>query len=127
MAGGNKKKEPDYVVLRTDRRKDLRGHLLVLKVRGSSMDKSFFGYARTIGKDGMFIASINPKSVGEEFTIEFVPPTKDIPVKCSCQVRWRREYNPKTSYEPGMGIRFLDLDDETREVIDVWVKNTSSA
>jgi hypothetical protein len=125
MADGKKKKKSDYVLLRKNRRKNLRGHLLVLKVKGSSMDKSFFGYARTIGRNGMFIASINPKNVGEEFTIEFIPPTMDTPIKCLCQVRWRREYTPKSSYEPGMGIKFLDLGDEIREVIDAWVKSMS--
>jgi hypothetical protein len=75
----------------------------------------------------MFIATINPKNVGEEFTIEFIPPTMNTHVNCRCQVRWRREYNAKSSYEPGMGIKFLDLNDGTREIIDAWVKNTSSS
>ncbi|MFQ5585825.1 MAG: PilZ domain-containing protein [Thermodesulfobacteriota bacterium] len=121
------KKRSDFVLLRANRRKNFRGHLLVLKVKGSSRDRSFFGYAKTISRDGMFIASINPKEVGEEFAIEFIPPTMHVPVTCRCTVIWRREYRPDAPKEPGMAIKFLDLDDKTREVINNWAKNLTNA
>lgn len=121
MASGDKKDKQDYVLLRPDRRKNLRNQLLVLNVKMESNSKSFFGYAKVVGKGGMFIASVNPKKVGEEFTIEFSLPDKTL-VRCKSQVVWRREYSQKSKHEPGMGVKFLDLSDDIRNKIDEWVK-----
>ncbi len=123
MMTDGEKSRSDFVLLRANRRKNLRGHLLVLKVKGSSRNKSFFGYAKTISRNGMFIASISPKEVGEEFTLEFKPPTMNVPVTCLCTVIWRREYKPDSPREPGMALKFIDLDDTSREAIDTWAKN----
>ncbi|MBI5286416.1 MAG: TIGR02266 family protein [Deltaproteobacteria bacterium] len=105
-----------------DKRKHLRNYLLVLRVKGGDEGKTFFGYARNISKGGMFIASVNPKNVGEEFTVEFTLPKEERPIRCRCVVVWCRSYKPKSPYEPGMGIKFLDLDGETSSYIDRWVK-----
>ena len=112
-------------VRKPDRRKSLRNHLLVLKVRGEEGKKAFFGYVKNVSKDGMFIASVNPRKVGEEFTVEFTLPRERDVVRCRCVVVWSRPYHPKSRYEPGMGVRFLDLDESVRESIDEWVRESS--
>ncbi|MBI3397966.1 MAG: PilZ domain-containing protein [Deltaproteobacteria bacterium] len=121
MANGDKKDKQGYVLLRPDRRKNLRNQLLVLNVKVNSENKSFFGYAKVISRGGMFIASVNPKNVGDEFVIEFSLPDKT-PARCKCCVVWRREFIPRSSHEPGMGIKFLDLAEEIRDKIEEWVK-----
>jgi hypothetical protein len=35
---------------------------------------------------------------------------------------WVRQYAAKSSHEPGMGIKFLDLAPNIRKKIDDWVK-----
>ncbi len=122
MADGGKNRS-DFVLLRADRRKNFRGHLLVLKVKGSSRKRSFFGYAKTISRNGIFIASISPKEVGEEFVLEFTPPTMNAPVTCRCTVIWRREYKPGSPREPGMALKFIELNEAAREAIDQWARN----
>lgn len=112
----------NYVVLRSDRRKFLRKQILVLKVRGEDKKGSFFGYGKTIGRGGMFIASVNPKKVGEEFDISFKLPGGGVDVRCRCVVAWQREYDPDTKHEPGMGIKFLDLANDVRDKIEEWIK-----
>lgn len=121
MADGEKKENKDYVLLRPDRRKNLRNQLLVLNVKMESESKSFFGYAKVIGKGGMFITSVNPRSVGEKFTIEFFLPDKT-QVRCEAEVVWRREFMPRSQYEPGMGIKFLDLSDDLKNKINDLVR-----
>lgn len=111
----------DYVVLRSDRRKNLRKQLLVLKVKGEGERGVFFGYAKTISRGGMFIASVNPREVGEEFKITFTPPGAHGEASCTCQVVWARGYDPTLKSEPGMGVKFLDLDPEVRDRISDWV------
>lgn len=115
-----KDKDSEFVVLRSDRRKQLRKQLLVLKIKGEDSKGVFFGYAKTISRGGMFVASVNPRKVGEEFAITFKLPFMESDIKCRCAVVWMREYEPHKQ-DPGMGIKFMDLDDETRDRIEDWV------
>lgn len=115
-----KDKDSEFVVLRSDRRKELRKQLLVLKIKGEDVKGVFFGYAKTISRGGMFIASVNPRKVGEEFFITFKLPCMESDIKCRCAVVWMREYEPHKQ-DPGMGIKFMDLADETRDKIEEWV------
>jgi Tfp pilus assembly protein PilZ len=114
-------KEPEYVPLREDRRKDLRSQLLVLRVK-SADKKTFFGYGKTLGQSGMFIASVNPQEAGSEFEISFMLPDDKTEVKCRCRVAWTRQYASAAGREPGMGIEFLDLEPHIKAKIDEWVK-----
>jgi len=123
MANGKKDPEEQYVVLRQDRRKNLRTQLLVLKVRGEDNRGVFFGYAKTISRGGMFISSVNPRKMAEEFEITFKLDELGREIKCRAVVVWRREYDSLVKQEPGMGIKFLDLDEATRDEIDEWISS----
>ena len=115
-----KEQEPQLVVLRSNRRKNLRTQLLVLKIMGTDIRGSFFGYAKTLSRGGMYIASVNPRKVGEEFDITFNLSDKEPDIKCRCVVVWQRESKPH-SLAPGMGIKFIDLNEAARDRIDAWV------
>lgn len=123
--GSGKKQDPEdqYVLLRSDRRKNLRRQLLVLKIRGEDNKGVFFGYAKTISRGGMFISSVNPKKMGEEFDITFKLDELGRDIKCKVIVVWTRQYDSLIKQEPGMGIKFTDLDDATREEIDEWIRS----
>jgi len=69
----------------------------------------------------MFIASVNPRQIGEEFIIEFSLPDKTL-IRCKCCVAWRREFVPRSPHEPGMGIKFMDLPEEIIDKVDALVK-----
>lgn len=123
MANG-KKEEPEdqYVLLRSDRRKTLRKQLLVLKVRGEDTRGAFFGYAKTVSRGGMFISSVNPRKMSEEFEITFsLDEKKGREIKCRAVVVWVREYDSLIKQEPGMGIKFIDLDEAKKDEIDEWI------
>jgi uncharacterized protein (TIGR02266 family) len=111
---------------KADKRKSLRTHLLVLKVQGKYSNKSFFGYARNISQSGLFISSFTPKEAGERFPLEFTLPGTDITINCTAEVIWSRRFDPelqhKSNYEPGMGLKFLDLSEDKKKIIDGWVK-----
>jgi len=124
MANGKNQPEDQYVLLRSDRRKNLRKQLLVLKVRGEDNRGVFFGYAKTISRGGMFISSVNPRKMAEEFEITFKLDEKQgREIKCRAVVVWIREYDSLVKQEPGMGIKFIDLDEATREEIEEWISN----
>ncbi len=116
----------EFVMLRGSRRKDLRSQLLVLKVKGEDSRGVFFGYAKTIGRGGMFISSVNPRDVGEEIEIVFTPPGHNEQARCRCEVVWRRGFDPGFKQDPGMGIRFLDINPDVAESIDTWVRKEAN-
>ena len=113
----------DYVLLRPDRRKDLRVHLLVLRIQGER-DNIFFGYAKNLSRGGMFISTVNPRNVGEEFKVSFAFPGDGKKIECKCVVLWKREYDPKRGYEPGMGLKFIEIMADDRKKIDAWIKES---
>ncbi len=111
--------DENVVHLRTDRRKSLRKAILVLKVKGEGEKGVFFGYANILGKGGMFITTVNPMEQGAEFDISFRLPGAGKDIKCRCKVAWRRLYDPADlKREPGMGLQFLDISEETANEIE---------
>lgn len=105
-----------------DKRARLRAPLLVLKVRLEDGGKVFFGYARNLSRSGIFIATTNPREPGSRFKVEIpLPAPIGQIVQCSCEVVWKREFSLKSRYEPGMGLKFLDLPEEVATLIENWV------
>jgi uncharacterized protein (TIGR02266 family) len=103
-------------------RKNLRAPLMVLKVKVDDGRKVFFGYAKNISRGGLFIATTNPREPGTSFQVEIpFPPPIHRKMICTCEVLWKREFTPKSPYEPGMGLKFLNLPDSDAEEIHRWV------
>jgi uncharacterized protein (TIGR02266 family) len=104
-------------------RKSLRAPLIVLNIISEDGSRSFFGYGRNISRGGLFIASINPRDPGTRFKLEIpLPSPINRIVRCQCEVVWNRRFDPKSPYDPGMGLRFIDMPEETAELIDSWVR-----
>lgn len=103
-------------------RKALRAPLIVLRVKLDDGRKSFFGYAKNISRSGLFIATVNPRDPGERFQVELtLPAPLGHNVQCACEVVWKRLYTKGSPYEPGMGLRFLELPEEMAAAIDSWI------
>lgn len=105
-----------------ENRKDPRGEHLVLKVKDTSAAGKFFGFASNLSRSGMFIATVKPRELGEEFEITFNLPDSGEPITCRCYGVWVRRYSPDSGIIPGMGIRFMNMNDETKIRIDAWIK-----
>ncbi|MFA5515258.1 MAG: PilZ domain-containing protein [Desulfuromonadales bacterium] len=111
-----------------NKRARLRAPLLVLKVRVEDNGRVFFGYAKNIGRGGLFIATTNPREPGTRIKVEIPRPfAPKQTVQCTCEVVWKREFSRKSSYEPGMGLKFLDLPDADAEQLDTWIQGQLSA
>jgi uncharacterized protein (TIGR02266 family) len=107
-------------------RRNLRAPLLVLKVKVDDGRKVFFGYAKNISRSGLFIATTNPREPGTSFQVEIpLPPPVNRKLICTCEVVWKRDFSPKAIYEPGMGLKFLDLPEAQAEEIHRWVLSGS--
>jgi Tfp pilus assembly protein PilZ len=105
-------------------RKTLRTPLMVLKAKIDDGRKVFFGYAKNISRSGLFIATTNPREPGTSFQVEIpLPAPINHKLICTCEVIWKRDFSAKALYEPGMGLKFLDLSENQAEEIHRWVLN----
>lgn len=113
----------EYGSVQEFQRTSLRSPLLVLKVRYDDGRKTFFGYAKNISRGGVFIATVNPRDPGSRFHVEIpLPAPLCTTLQCFCEVIWKRDYRPDSPYEPGMGLRFIDLPEELAERLNRWIK-----
>jgi len=107
------------------KRRSLRAPIIVTRVKVDQDGKVFFGYAKNISKAGIFIQTINPKNVGETFNVEFILPEVDALFSCTVEVIWKRDFPQSEKYEPGMGLKFIDLSPEQAAIIDEWISKDS--
>ncbi len=107
-------------------RRSVRSPLLVLEVRGKHYNKIFIGYTKNVSKDGFFLSSQQSLKAGDQFPVEFVLPDNATKVICTCEVVWTKEFKSRTGNSTGVGVRFVDLDESQKRVIDNWVIRTEN-
>lgn len=75
-------------------------------------------YSGNISEGGMFIKSLTPQPVGSVFSFEFRLRDAIKLIQGWGEVVWVREAkDADASHEAGMGIKFIDLDEESRNLI----------
>lgn len=113
---------PEYDAVQKNKRRTTRSPLIVEKIPIEDGYKTLFGYAKNISRGGLFISTVKPREPGETFTIEFsLPLEPPHRIRCQCKVVWKRLFQKKDKFEPGMGLCFVDLDNADAYKIDEWV------
>ena len=107
-----------------DARRSVRSPLLILEVRGKYYNKIFIGYTKNLSKDGFFLSSQQTLKAGDQFPVEFVLPDHTTIVNCTCEVVWTKTFKSITGNSTGVGVRFVDLDESQKRIIDEWVIRT---
>ncbi len=108
---------------KADLRTNLRAPMIIQKIKIDGDRPAFFGYSKNISKSGMFIATSNTIQAGEQLELEFqLPPPLKGTARCTCEVVWKRPPGTHLPFEPGMGIKFVDMPEEISERIDAWIK-----
>jgi len=106
-----------------DKRVNLRAPLIIQKVHLDAERPVFFGYSKNISCSGLFIATTNPIEPGEQIDLEIpLPPPLNDKIRCRCEVVWKRPFGKHLPFEPGMGLKFVNLPEEVSRRIDEWVK-----
>ena len=89
--------------------------LVDLEVDYALEDNYLFAYITDISATGIFVRTTTPEEPGTHLNLRFAAPdaTK---IECEGEVIWVNPYRPGTpdNLHPGMGIRFVGIDDELR-------------
>ncbi len=85
-------------------------------------DHNFYvGFVENLSTGGVFIATHMLKSVGEVFELTVHLPNSTTAVRGLGEVRWIREYSERSNVPPGMGIRFISLEDGAQVLIEEFL------
>ena len=99
-----------------------------LEVNSVFKHQFFTGFTENISAGGLFIATYQTEPVGSRFQVQFTIPNLPHQFNVACEVRWVRVYNEDAPVEqmPGMGVRFLDLSDEERGMLNMFISTTDT-
>ena len=90
--------------------------LVDLEVDYAMEENYLFAYIIDISATGIFVRTTNPEPPGTHLNLRFTPDDSG-PIECEGEVIWINPYRPGApdNLHPGMGIRFVELDDEVRQ------------
>ena len=92
-------------------------------------DHNFYtGLTQNISSGGVFIATHHIRKIGDRITLNFTLPGSAKPLLVETEVRWIRENTAlmRAHGDTGMGVRFINLSPEAKEVIDAFVQSRES-
>ena len=98
--------------------------LVDLEVDYASEDNYLFAYITDISATGIFVRTTTPEGPGTHLNMRFATPsidpgesTRETMIEVEGEVIWINPYRPgaRDNLHPGMGIRFVGLDDDLRD------------
>lgn len=113
---------------RNDKRRQPRVPIYVkvdYKVDMTRDDAPYSDYSVNINRDGLFLKSRSPLTPGTLVNLQFAFPEDARVIKVAGRVVWiTKEFEDRVGgrKEPGMGIEFQDLDEETASRLDSLVR-----
>jgi len=116
---------PQEVHMADDRRSAERHPLRTrMDYRDATGGNFLYEYTQNISAGGIFIETREPLEVGTVVEMRFQPPGADEPIEVTGKVMWINPYreNSDDNPNPGMGIQFEDITEETKEQLADVVK-----
>jgi type IV pilus assembly protein PilZ len=91
--------------------------LVDLEVDYASEDNYLFAYITDISETGIFVRTTSPEQPGTRLNLRFRPDDEGPQIEVEGEVIWVNPFRPGVAdnLHPGMGIRFVALDDELRD------------
>lgn len=105
-----------------ERRREPR-HDLRLDVNYRRGDTYLYSRSSNISEMGIFLVTRDPPRKGTRIELRFAVPGEDEPLRVTGEVRW--VVRPGAAGEPGMGIQFIDPDDEFRRRIGELIRTVA--
>ena len=91
-----------------------------ISIRVPRFDTFVTEYSSNISTTGMFIVSENPQPPGTSFSFEFSVADDWKLIRGKAQVVWTRYRDEGPERPPGMGVRFLEVDAQSRRLVR-WI------
>jgi uncharacterized protein (TIGR02266 family) len=91
-----------------------------LDVTVGSEHNFYAGFAENLSAGGVFIATHKLKPAGSTVELSINLP-EGITVRAVGEVRWIRVFNEHSDTPPGMGVRFLEIDDSSVAAISEFL------
>jgi uncharacterized protein (TIGR02266 family) len=104
---------------RTDRKADRLQHELLVAYR--TVDGFITDWAVNISRGGIFINTRSPLAVGTTVRLIISLPDTQFPFDLTGRVARVNEFDNPANQVPGMGIEFVDVDDDKRVRIERFV------
>ena len=99
--------------------RDVPRVLVDLEVDYASEENYLFAYITDISATGIFVRTTTPEAPGTHLNLRFSSESLEQPeeIEVEGEVIWVNPYRPGTpdNLHPGMGIRFVSLDNELRD------------
>ena len=91
--------------------------LVDLEVDYASEENYLFAYITDISETGIFVRTTSPEQPGTRLNLRFRPDGASDQIELEGEVIWVNPYRPGApdNLHPGMGIRFVQLEDEVRD------------
>jgi len=91
--------------------------LVDLEVDYALEDNYLFAYITDISETGIFVRTTSPEQPGTRVHMRFRPDGKGPQLAVEGEVIWVNPFRPGApdNLHPGMGIRFVNLDDDVRD------------
>jgi len=107
------------VIKKDERREDER---VEVKVR-VEFDEEHWGLTENLSMGGAFVLTTDPMDLGDEFLLKLLLPDGREPLEGECKVVWTNKYGKESDdLRRGMGIKFLNLQEENRIRIEEFIK-----
>jgi uncharacterized protein (TIGR02266 family) len=108
--------ERGVIVPNDDRRRAPRV-FVDLEVDYASEENYLFAYITDISATGIFVRTTSPEQPGTLLNLRFAAGPGGNGIECEGEVIWINPYRPGApdNLHPGMGIRFVGIDDELRD------------
>jgi uncharacterized protein (TIGR02266 family) len=104
-----------------------RDQVVRVRLRYPDLDTFVEKYAPNVTRGGIFLASREPRPVGEVLRFEVLLRQGDPVLSGRGRVAWVKEFNPTEPHRPyGMGVQFLEVDAPARPVLDRLLERKQS-
>ncbi len=107
---------PNAIDLRGSRRVDVEAEITF-----ESEDNFYQGFSENISEGGLFLVTFLSRHRGDVITVRFSLPGVERAIETRAEVRWQRAADHEHSVNPGLGVRFMNLEEVDRRAIERFV------
>ena len=72
---------------------------------------------------GLFVNTDAPLEKGEKFLLDLTLPDVSQPISINCKVAWVRAGNDESEGPPGMGVKFVEMDETDEKTLTQYLNN----